>query len=224
MEKNGDENPESNPRSNRYGLLFVVSAPSGAGKTTLCKKVIPQISNLRHAVSYTTRSPRSSEVEGKDYFFTNMTTFQEKIDKHEFIEWAKVHGNLYGTSKDHLIQCEQQGIDLILDIDTQGAATLKKKKEGTYIYILPPSLKTLSQRLVNRQSDSEEEIARRLQRSREEILNYRYYDYVIINEEFEKALGELKAIIISERIRMSPINHAWIEETFINPHNKAFSQ
>jgi len=213
---------EQNPRHNRHGLLFVVSAPSGAGKTTLCKNVIALVPNLKHAVSYTTRSPRSGEMDGKDYFFIDMTTFHEKIDKNEFIEWAKVHGNLYGTSADYLTNCEQQGIDLILDIDTQGAATLKKKKEGTYIYILPPSLTTLSERLVNRQSDSEEEIARRLQKSREEILHYRQYDYVIINEAFQKALGELKAVILSEQLRMSQINHAWIEETFINPHSKTF--
>ena len=214
---------EQNPRHNRSGLLFVVSAPSGAGKTTLCKNVVPQLPHLIHSVSYTTRSPRIGEIEGKDYFFIDMATFQEKINKNEFIEWAKVHGNLYGTSADYLTRCEQQGIDLILDIDTQGAATLKKKKEGTYIYILPPSLATLSQRLINRQSDSEEEIARRLQKSREEILNYRHYDYVIVNEAFENALEELKSIIISAQVRMSHINHAWIKEVFIDPHSKAFS-
>jgi guanylate kinase len=218
-----DCHQEENPRRNRRGLLFVVSAPSGAGKTTLCKNVVPQIPNLRHAVSYTTRPPRSGEIEGKDYFFIDVKTFQEKIDKNELIEWAKVHRNLYGTSADDLTRCEREGIDLILDIDTQGAATLKKKKEGTYVYILPPSLVTLSQRLIDRQSDSEEEIARRLQKSREEILHYRHYDYVIVNEAFENALEELKSIIISEQVRMNHINHAWIEEVFIGPHSKAFS-
>jgi len=214
---------EKNPRRNQYGLLFVVSAPSGAGKTTLCKKVVSELPSLRHSISYTTRSPRSGEVNGQDYFFLDMTTFQEKINKDEFIEWAKVHGNFYGTSKDYLMQCEQEGIDLILDVDTQGAATLRSKKKGTYIYILPPSLATLSQRLVNRQSDSEEEIARRLQRSREEILSYRHYDYVIVNESVENASEELKAIIIAEQVRVGRINHAWIEETLIHPHEKAFS-
>ncbi len=213
---------ERGQRHKKQGLLFVVSAPSGAGKTTLCKEVVPRISNLEHSVSYTTRVPRAGEVNGRDYFFVDVATFQSMADKNDFIEWAQVHGNLYGTSRKYLTRCMEQGIDLILDIDTQGAATLRKCREGTYIYVLPPSLSTLSQRLVNRQSDSEEEIARRLQKSREEILNYREYDYVIVNEVFEKAVAELTAIILTQRVRMEQINHHWIEETFLNPNNNLF--
>jgi guanylate kinase len=211
---------ERDQRHKKEGRLFVVSAPSGAGKTTLCKEVVPRISNLEHSVSYTTRPPRTGEVNGRDYSFVDIATFQSMIDKNDFIEWAQVHGNLYGTSRKHLICCMEQGIDLILDIDTQGAATLRKSREGTYIYVLPPSLLTLSQRLVNRQSDSEEEIARRFQKSREEILNYRQYDYVIVNDTFEKAVSELEAIILTQRVRMEQINHHWIEETFLNPNKK----
>ena len=202
----------------RRGLLFVVSAPSGAGKTTLCKDVTPKVPNLEHSVSYTTRSPREGEIEGKDYCFVDVNKFRSMADKNEFIEWAEVHGNFYGTSRNGLMQYMERGVDVILDIDTQGAATLKKSSEGVYIYILPPSLGALSQRLVDRKSDSQEEIARRLQKSREEIWNYRQYDYVIVNAEFKKALKELEAIILAERVRMKQINHSWIEETFINQY------
>lgn len=204
----------------RRGLLFVVSAPSGAGKTTLCKDVTPKVPNLAHSVSYTTRSPRDKEIEGRDYCFIDTVAFRLMIDRNEFIEWAEVHGNLYGTSRNGLMRYVEQGVDVILDIDAQGAATLKKSSEGVYIYILPPSLGSLSQRLVDRKSDPQDEIARRLQKSREEIWNYRQYDYVIVNAEFKKALKELEAIILAERVRMKQINHTWIEETFINQYTK----
>ncbi len=210
-------------RIDRRGLIFVVSAPSGAGKTTLCKDVIPKVPNLAHAVSYTTRSPREMEVDGKDYCFVDAVTFRAMIDKSEFIEWAEVHGNLYGTSRNGLMQYVEHGVDVILDIDTQGAATLRKNSEGIYIYILPPSLGALSQRLVGRNSDPQDEISRRLQKSREEIWGYRHYDYVIVNAEFKKALKELEAIILAERVRMKQINHSWIEETFINQHSQALA-
>ncbi len=213
MEKKETKN---RPRSDRrQGLLFVISAPSGAGKTTLRRAVIPRIPNLQHSVSYTTRPPRNGEIEGKDYFFVNAETFQLMVDKNDFIEWAEVHGNLYGTSQSHLMQAVDHGVDVILDIDTQGARTLKKSTEGVYIYILPPSFLALNERLVNRQSESETEIAKRLQKSREEIWNYRQYDYVIVNTEFEEAVRELEAVILAERVRMKQINHAWVEETFI---------
>jgi guanylate kinase len=223
--KSGEQNEDKKGQNgmqaiDRRGLLFVVSAPSGAGKTTLCKDVTPKVPNLKHSVSYTTRAPREGEIEGRDYCFVDAAVFRTMIDKNEFIEWAEVHGNLYGTSRSGLMQFVDKGVDVILDIDTQGAATLKKNNEGIYIYILPPSLGALSQRLVDRKSDPQEEIARRLQKSREEIWNYRQYDYVIVNAQFKKALKELEAVILAERVRMKQINHAWIEETFINQYAK----
>ncbi len=200
----------------RRGLLFVVSAPSGAGKTTLCKEVAPRVPNLRYSVSYTTRAPRTGEIDKEDYCFVDNATFRSMVDKNDFIEWAEVHGNLYGTSRTALMQAVNEGNDVILDIDTQGAVTLKKNNEGVFIYILPPSLRVLAKRLVDRRSDADDEITRRLQKSREEIWNYRQYDYVIVNAEFEKAVSELEAIILAERVRMKQINHTWIEETFIS--------
>ncbi len=200
----------------RKGMIFVVSAPSGAGKTSLCRDAAQSVVNLHYMVSYTTRSPRSGEVHGKDYFFIDEPTFRTRIDKGDFVEWAEVHGNLYGTSREQLIDCTERGIDVILDIDPQGAMTLKKKfSEAVYVYVLPPSFDVLRQRLLDRKTDSHEEVARRLHKAREEIWNYRQYYYLIVNEEFKQALKDLGAVITAERIKMRQVNFSWIEETFI---------
>jgi len=178
--------------------------------------VVNQLPGLRHSVSYTTRKPRPGEVDGRDYYFLDETGFQKKIERGEFIEWAEVHGNLYGTSWDQLLLHSEQGVDLILDIDAQGAMQLKKKEvEGVYIYILPPSFEALKARLMERRSDSPEEINRRLRKAREEIWSYREYYYLIINDDVKRAMTELQAVIIAERIRMKRMNFTWIEETFI---------
>lgn len=205
----------------RKGIIFVVSAPSGAGKTSLCREVAKLVPNLQYSISYTTRSPRPGEIHGKDYFFVDEATFRNMIDKNDFIEWAEVHGNLYGTSRELLMDWVNRGIDVILDIDSQGAMTIKKKyNDGVYIYILPPSFEVLRQRLVDRKSDSADEISRRLQKAREEIWNYRQYYYLIVNSEFHKALKELESVMIAERIKMKQMNLSWIEETFIKQLSK----
>jgi guanylate kinase len=198
------------------GLLFIVSAPSGAGKTTLCREVVKQLPGLRHSVSYTTRKPRPSEVDGRDYFFLDEGGFRKKVERGEFLEWAEVHGHLYGTCWDQVMARGEQGMDLILDIDAQGAMQLKKKEiEGVYIYILPPSFEVLKARLMERRSDAPDEINRRLRKAREEIWSYREYYYLIINDDVKRAMTELQAVIIAERIRMKRMNFSWIEETFI---------
>jgi len=198
------------------GLLFIVSAPSGAGKTTLCREVVKQLPGLRHSVSYTTRKPRPGEVDGRDYFFLDEGGFRKKIERGEFLEWAEVHGHLYGTCWDQVMARGEQGMDLILDIDAQGAMQLKKKEiEGVYIYILPPSFEVLKARLMERRSDAPDEINRRLRKAREEIWSYREYYYLIINDDVKRAMTELQAVIIAERIRMKRMNFSWIEETFI---------
>ena len=202
--------------STRAGQLFIVSAPSGAGKTSLCKNVVQEVKNLRTSISYTTRPRRPGEIDGEDYYFVDRDQFRTMIENNDFLEYAEVHGNLYGTSRSQLMVLQKQGYDILLDIDAQGAMQLKKKyKEGVYIYILPPSFEVLKSRLEERNSDSPEEIARRLKKAREEIWNYREYYYLIINDDFKKALESLKAIIISERIRMKRMNFSWIEDTFI---------
>ncbi|MHB8481751.1 MAG: guanylate kinase [Nitrospiria bacterium] len=202
--------------SNKQGQLFIVSAPSGAGKTSLCKKVVERVEDMKISISYTTRSRRNGEVDGEDYYFVDQGQFRTMIENNEFLEYAEVHGNLYGTSRNQLMAFQKQGYDILLDIDAQGAMQLKKKyKEGVYIYILPPSFEILKSRLIERKSDSPEEITKRLKKAREEIWNYREYYYLIINDEFQSAVECLKSIIIAERIKMRRMNFSWIEDTFI---------
>lgn len=201
---------------NRKGILYVVSAPSGAGKTSLCRDVAGKVDNLQYSISHTTREPRPGEVHGVDYYFVDEAAFQEKVEKHDFIESAKVHGNFYGTSRESLSKLIDQGIDVILDIDTQGAMILKKHySEGVFIYVLPPSFEVLEQRLRDRGLDSKEEVVRRLQKAREEIWNYRQYYYLVVNVDYDEALRKLESVIIAERIKMKQMNLAWIEKTFI---------
>lgn len=197
------------------GSLFIVSAPSGAGKTTLCKKLSSMFPDLKHSVSYTTRQKRKGEVNNKDYTFISKEEFRQLVKKGEFIEWAKVHGNFYGTSRVKLDSMLNKGINVILDVDTQGAKQIRKKrKDGIYIFILPPSMRILRERLRNRKSNSEEEIKRRLERARDEIRDYKMYDYVIINDRFEDALNGLKAIVLSEKLRAGNMDKFWIQKNF----------
>ena len=198
------------------GSLFIVSAPSGAGKTTLCRKLVSSLPNLQFSVSYTTRQPRKGEVNDRDYTFINRQDFRLMADKGEFIEWAEVHGELYGTSRKRLEELLDSGNDVILDIDTQGAMQIKERyKEGIYIFILPPSLETLKERLKNRMTDSKEEIGKRLGRAIAEIKTFDKYDYVIINDILEDALMEFEAVVISQRVSIKKINPLWIEESFL---------
>lgn len=186
----------------KEGLLFIVSAPSGAGKTSLCKEVIDILPNLRHSVSYTTRSARPGEVDGVDYFFVSMEEFSRMVEANEFAEWAQVHGNMYGTAIKTLEDYRGNGIDVILDIDCQGARTLKERYHGgIYIFILPPDFQELRRRLNYRNSETAETIERRLGRAAEEIRESRWYDYIIVNEEFTTAVQELKSVLIAERCR-----------------------
>ncbi len=199
----------------KQGLLFVVSAPSGAGKTSLCRAVAGTVENLTHSVSYTTRRTRPGEIDGRDYFFVSQERFQEMLSAGDFAESAEVHGNLYGTSRRVLDNMVSKGIDVILDIDTQGAKQIKTKFEtAVFIFILPPSLDILEERLRNRKSDPDEEIRRRMGRAREEIREYGMYDYIIINRDFDRALAELHSIVISERCRTKLADAEWIEGMF----------
>lgn len=196
----------------REGLLFVVSAPSGAGKTSLCRTVTEQLENLRYSVSYTTRIPRPGETDGRDYYFVPVDRFREMIRAGDFAEWAEVHSNFYGTSKRVLDGSRAEGIDAILDIDTQGARQIKEKYDGkaVFIFVMPPSMDILEERLRNRKSDNENEIKKRLQRARDEMRDYPLYDYVIVNRDFDSALVEIRSIITAERCRMRLIDPEWI--------------
>src|SRR5512135_3691283 len=177
------------------GSFFVISAPSGAGKTTLCKKIIAKDGNLRPSVSYTTRQPRSAEVDGLDYTFVTERVFRNMIRRGEFAEWASVHGNFYGTPKKGLGALRRSGFDVILDIDTQGAKQIRDSLDGgVFIFILPPSVKVLRERLENRKSNTREDIERRLQRAAVEIKDYSMYDYVIVNDLLTDAIRRLESV------------------------------
>ncbi|BCA80069.1 guanylate kinase [Desulfuromonas sp. AOP6] len=185
------------------GSLFVISAPSGAGKTSLCKEVIDFFPSLRQSVSYTTRPMRPGEVDGIDYHFVSAETFAAMVARGEFAEWAEVHGNRYGTALATLTEAMEQGEDVLLDIDCQGAEQLRKTcRQAVFIFILPPSLDELMRRLQGRQTDSEEVILRRLANARHEIAQVPRYDFVVINDLFATALEQLKAIILAERCRV----------------------
>ena len=186
----------------REGVLYVISAPSGAGKTTLCKEVIDLFPNLRHSVSFTTRGKRPGEVHGRDYFFVTQEEFQRMVAAGEFAEWAEVHGNWYGTSIGTLEECRSAGIDLLLDIDCQGARQLKDRYDGgVFIFILPPSHHELRRRLETRNTDHAEVIERRLQGAATEIRESRWYDYIIVNDQFSRAVEELKSVLVAEQCR-----------------------
>ncbi len=186
----------------RSGILYIISAPSGAGKTTLCRELLDIFPELRHSISFTTRKARPGEAEGKDYFFIDQEEFQQMADNGEFAEWAEVHGNLYGTSLRTLEESRVDGVDLILDIDCQGAAKLKEADvQGVTIFILPPSFSELKRRLEGRNSDSKETIEKRVSNAATEINEAKQYDYILVNDVFSKAVEELKSIIIAERLR-----------------------
>ncbi len=202
----------------RQGILFVVSAPSGAGKTTLCKQVSLIVPKLQHSISATTRPPRMGEVDGREYYFVTREAFQTLVAQDAFVEWAEVHGHLYGTKREEIHSRIAMGQDVLLDIDTQGAMQIRRQyRNGVFIFILPPSLADLLQRLRERQSDAEQEIQRRMGRAKDEIADYALYDYVIVNEEFDAALRELQAIILAERRRTSRVDADWIREVFGPP-------
>jgi guanylate kinase len=197
----------------REGLLFVVSAPSGAGKTSLCSALTDELETLRHSVSYTTRKPRPGEIDGRDYHFVSVERFREMIAAGDFAEWAEVHSNFYGTSRRVLDGMRAEGIDVILDIDTQGAKQIRDKYQGeaVFIFIMPPSLEILEERLRNRKSDHENEIKKRMQRARDEMRDYSVYDYVVVNRDFGRALVEIRAIITAEHCRTRLIDPAWMQ-------------
>ena len=184
------------------GLVFIISAPSGAGKTTLVRGVMRQLPGLHFSVSFTTRLPRPNEKEGEDYHFVSHSVFQKMVEEKEFLEWAEVLGNRYGTPRPDFKKFESEGIDLILDIDTQGAKKVKKEiSQPVLIYVLPPSLKALRERLMNRGMDSLEMVKFRLSSAKKDMEEAAGYHYVIVNDSVEEAVEKLKSIIIAERCR-----------------------
>lgn len=199
----------------RRGILYIVSAPSGAGKTTLCKQVVAAVSGLWHSVSFTTRKPRPGEEHGREYFFVEENIFHEMVANNEFLEYACVYSNWYGTPRKPLLEQMEQGIDVLLEIDVQGALQIKKKfGDAVYIFILPPSLDILRARLQSRGSDSPEEIVRRLQKVKEEVRYSKEYYYIIRNDDLTQSLRELQSIFLVERLKTQRMDMHWLEQSF----------
>jgi len=194
------------------GLLVVISGPSGSGKGTICKKLVEMIENINVSVSATTRKPRVGEIEGENYFFLDEDEFVNKINNEEFLEYALVYGNYYGTPKKTVLKQLENGNDIILEIDIQGALKVKENyPKGVFIFILPPSLAELKNRIVGRGTDSQEAINRRLKCAYDE-LNYAFeYDYVVLNDEVDSAVEKIKEIISAEKNK-SARNQALIKK------------
>jgi guanylate kinase len=184
------------------GNLFVVAAPSGAGKSSLVKALLELDSHLTVSVSHTTRAPRGQEQNGREYWFIDEAAFRKMAECGEFFEWAHVHGHLYGTSRTAIEQRLMQGDDMVLEIDWQGALQIKQRfPHAVLIFILPPSWAELQQRLQRRGEDGPEVIAVRMANAREEVAQARHFDFVIINQLFETALFDLKTVVHSQRLK-----------------------
>jgi guanylate kinase len=206
------------------GILFIISAPSGSGKSTLVDRLRSQVGNLEFSVSHTTRNPRGSEQHGREYRFTDRANFERMIAGDEFLEHAEVFGNYYGTAGQSLRDAEAHGKDLLLDIDVQGAAQVREKiPDAVSIFVMPPTKEDLAARLRNRSraeggitAETEKIIERRLAQAKSEIVNYRQYGYILVNDILEHAVEELAAIVTAERIRrdgreIAAEDRRWIE-------------
>ncbi len=184
------------------GILIVVSGPSGAGKGTICQSLLAKNSNIAYSVSATTRAPRTGEVDGVNYIFMQKEDFEKKIEYNGFLEYAKVYDNYYGTPRDYVMGQLEQGKDIILEIDPQGAMQVKEHcPDGVFIYIVPPSLEELSRRIYGRGTDAEDVIKKRLAAATEEIAYATKYDYIVVNDEVEQATSKVESIIAAEHLR-----------------------
>ena len=185
------------------GILFVVSSPSGGGKGTLIQHVLKKVPNLSYSVSFTTRTPRNGEVNGREYFFVSQENFEAMVAAGEFLEWAHVHGKLYGTARKQVAHEIAEGRDIILEVDVQGAASVRTlMADSVSIFILPPSFEILKERLRARGTDSPEELDLRLRRAPFELKDYSAFEYVILNDDVDRAANQMAAIIHAERARL----------------------
>lgn len=199
----------------RRGILFIVSAPSGAGKTTLCKKIMTSTSGVWHSISATTRKPRPDEEHGREYSFIEEQLFHDMVGRDEFLEYAYVHNHWYGTPRGPLMDKIEQGVDVLLEIDVQGARQIKKQfVDAVSIFILPPSMDILRARLQSRASDSQDEILRRLRKVKDEVWCVREYAYLVRNEDLVQSLGEMQSIFQAERLKTQRMDMQWLERSF----------
>lgn len=200
-------------------VVFIISAPSGSGKSTLVNRLMQEVPNLCFSISYTTRPPRGHEIEGESYHFTSREDFERRLANSEFLEWADVFGNYYGTHRSELERAKKEGKDLVLDIDVQGAGQLRSNiPDAVSIFVLAPSRQILEHRLRYRGEDSEAVIRRRLSDAAHEIRNYNNYDYVLINEDIDDSSKTLASIVRAERVRRTRIEEKLrpILQTFVD--------
>ncbi len=201
------------------GDLFIISAPSGAGKSTLCNRLISMVPNIAFSVSHTTRPPRQGEKNGRDYFFVSQEQFTELVAQDAFLEWARVHGHMYGTSRKHVMELLSNGIDVILDIDVQGATQVKAKfPSAVTIFILPPSWDILEERLMKRKSEDRHAIAVRLRNALDEMEEVANYEYTVVNDRLEDALDELVSIVTATRCLTPRVLASKIDMAKLRPH------
>ncbi len=206
------ETDETEPRADRAappageegrGILFVVSSPSGGGKGTLIQRMLNKVSYLSYSVSFTTRAPRNGEVDGREYFFVTPEKFERMVAANEFLEWARVHSKLYGTSHSQVFREISAGRDIVLEVDVQGAASIRAlMPDSVSVFILPPSFEVLRQRLLDRGTDSPEELDLRLRNAPKELKDYAAFQYLIINDDADRAADQLSAIVHAERARL----------------------
>lgn len=190
--------------------LLVISAPSGAGKTTLRLRLQTIFPELAYSVSYTTRSPRPGEIDGRDYHFIDQERFRNMIARDEFLEWAEVFGRYYGTGRSWVLERLDRGINVLADVDVEGASQIKKNfPQAILVFILPPTLAELKRRLLARKTDSEEQLAIRLRRAEQEIAVGRYYDYLIINDQLDEAAADLASVVRAAKCRMDDQGVFW---------------
>ena len=216
MNKPAPSHQSPAPKS-RKGLLFVISAPSGAGKTSICRAILTLLPKLRQSISYTTRAMRSGEQEGRDYHFVTQETFEKMVAAGEFAEWAEVHGNCYGTARKTLTAASEAGADVLLDIDFQGAAQLRKSGlDGVFVFVMPPNMEELLSRLESRNTDDEETIARRMTNAIVEIAESVKFDYIVVNDVLEQAVEKVRAIMIAETLRTDRVLMTLPEEFGFN--------
>lgn len=195
--------PAQEQSGQRRGVLFVVSGPSGVGKTSLCQHIVAAMPDVRQSVSYTTRPPRSHECDGREYHFVSQAAFEQRMRTGDFLEWARVHGHLYGTSRQQIAALTQAGVDVLLAIDVQGAAQLRVAAvDAVFIFVTPPSWATLSTRLDQRASETREIQAQRLAVAHQELTHYTEYDYIVINDQLAPTIATLQAVIVAERHRV----------------------
>lgn len=190
-------------RVERVAYPIVVTGPSGAGKTSICKGIVGDCPDVAYSVSATTRPRREDEVTGRDYHFVDEDRFRELMGAGELLEWAEVHGRLYGTPRFSVVPFLESGKKVIMDIDVQGGASMRKVfPDGVFVFVIPPSMRILEERLRNRGTESEEVLRTRLRNAREETRSWRQYDYLIVNDELDVALDRLKSIIAAEDSRL----------------------